>query len=97
MAPTHSTNPLTIYCKFSSFSQLLKSYFCLDFHKFLSFNKFNFFQKLPLRRDGEATAAWLAPPIKPLMRVYLFNVTNPQGFLEGEKPKLEEIGPFVYE
>jgi hypothetical protein len=50
---------------------------------------------LPLRRDGEATAAWLAPPIKPLMRVYLFNVTNPQGFLKGEKPKLEEIGSFV--
>ena len=55
------------------------------------------FQKLPLRPDGEVTAAWLNPPIKPLLRVYLFNVTNPAGFLDGEKPKLQEVGPFVYE
>ncbi|EFA01368.1 sensory neuron membrane protein 2 [Tribolium castaneum] len=30
-------------------------------------------------------------------KVYLFNVSNPQQVLDGtEKPKLEEIGPFVY-
>jgi scavenger receptor class B protein 1 len=56
-----------------------------------------YFQKLPLRKDGEVTTAWLNPPIKPLLRVYMFNVTNSRGFLEGEKPKLQEVGPFVYE
>lgn len=30
-------------------------------------------------------------------RVYIFNVTNPDGVQNGERPMLEEIGPYFYE
>ena len=57
-----------------------------------------FFQNVPLREDSPITASWLSPPVQPMLRLYYFNVTNPQGFLErGEKPKLVEMGPYVYE
>ncbi|XP_055321325.1 scavenger receptor class B member 1 [Sitodiplosis mosellana] len=39
---------------------------------------------------------WQRPGVIRLTKVYIFNVTNPDGFLNGEKPKLVEIGPFVY-
>jgi hypothetical protein len=40
---------------------------------------------------------WQRPGVIRLTKVYIFNVTNAEGFLNhGEKPKLTEIGPFVY-
>ncbi|XP_067000934.2 scavenger receptor class B member 1 [Anabrus simplex] len=40
---------------------------------------------------------WQKPPVTVLLSVYMFNVTNPQEFLEGrEKLRLQEVGPFVY-
>ena len=41
-------------------------------------------------------AAWLTPPIVPILKVYLFNITNPAEVLEGHDPITEEIGPYVY-
>lgn len=40
---------------------------------------------------------WQKPGVLRLTKVFIFNVTNPEGFLnQNEKPRLEEIGPFVY-
>jgi len=45
---------------------------------------------------GPMLAAWLTPPIVPILKVYLFNITNPAEVLEGHDPITEEIGPYVY-
>lgn len=39
---------------------------------------------------------WLDPPVDSLVRVYLFNFTNPKDFLKGAKPVLDEVGPYVF-
>ena len=41
-------------------------------------------------------AAWLTPPIVPLLNVYVFNITNPQDVLKGLDPITQELGPYVY-
>ncbi|XP_016915268.2 scavenger receptor class B member 1 [Apis cerana] len=40
---------------------------------------------------------WQKPGVVRLTKVYIFNMTNVENFLQyNEKPKLQEIGPFVY-
>ncbi|XP_044003767.1 scavenger receptor class B member 1 isoform X3 [Aphidius gifuensis] len=40
---------------------------------------------------------WQKPGVVRLTKVYIFNMTNAENFLNfNEKPKLQEVGPFVY-
>ena len=40
---------------------------------------------------------WKLPPVNPMIKVYIYNVTNADAFLNnGEKPMLDELGPFTY-
>lgn len=39
---------------------------------------------------------WLDPPLPIFMTFYLFDLKNGPEFIKGEKPKFEEIGPFVF-
>lgn len=40
---------------------------------------------------------WRKPPVHPVMRIYVYNVTNADEFLNnGEKPILDELGPYTY-
>ncbi|XP_026680876.1 protein peste [Diaphorina citri] len=40
---------------------------------------------------------WQKPGVLRLTKVFIFNVTNPDGFMHNnEKPQLSEVGPFVY-
>ncbi|XP_059061330.1 scavenger receptor class B member 1 isoform X3 [Achroia grisella] len=40
---------------------------------------------------------WARPPVRPFIRVYVYNVTNADEFLNnGSKPILNELGPYVY-
>ncbi len=59
--------------------------------------KILFFQEITLREGSRFAEVWAKPPIKPYLKVYFFNVTNPRRFLKGAKPRLREVGPFVYE
>lgn len=39
---------------------------------------------------------WLKPPVPVYLHINLFNLKNPNEFMAGAKPMVEEIGPFVY-
>ncbi|CAH0712801.1 unnamed protein product, partial [Brenthis ino] len=55
------------------------------------------FRELRLWNGSLSYSYWQKPGVIRLTKVYIFNMTNPHGFLEnGEKPKLVEVGPFVY-
>ncbi|KAK3931604.1 Scavenger receptor class B member 1 [Frankliniella fusca] len=43
-------------------------------------------------------AGWRAPPMRPLVKVRIYNYTNTEEFLEGqaEKLRVQELGPYVY-
>ncbi|XP_060532745.1 lysosome membrane protein 2 [Cylas formicarius] len=54
-------------------------------------------KNLKLREGSLSFHYWQKPGVIRLTKVYIFNVTNPDAFLaSGEKPKLQEIGPFTY-
>lgn len=54
--------------------------------------------KLQLAPDSLIFELWKKPPIDIYIKVYIFNITNAEEFLEGDaKLKFEEIGPYVYQ
>lgn len=54
-------------------------------------------KQLRLWNGSLAFHYWQKPGVVRLTKVYIFNMTNAEGFLQfNEKPKLQEIGPFVY-
>ncbi|CAL8092464.1 unnamed protein product [Orchesella dallaii] len=46
--------------------------------------------------NAEFYSAWIHPPIPVYMKLYVFNVTNPDEVMKGTLPKFEELGPFVF-
>jgi len=51
---------------------------------------------MPLKPGTDRYQSWLSPPVQPHLTGYAFNVTNPEEVMNGEKPILQEVGPFVY-
>ena len=52
--------------------------------------------KLKLYAESPTVENFIAPPIPIWMQFYFFNVTNPAEILNGETPKLNQMGPFSY-
>jgi len=53
--------------------------------------------QITLKDGGQVFTMWKKPPVHPVMKVYVYNVTNPDDFLtNGDKPILDELGPYVY-
>uniref|UniRef100_A0A1B6ES61 Scavenger receptor class B member 1 n=1 Tax=Cuerna arida TaxID=1464854 RepID=A0A1B6ES61_9HEMI len=56
--------------------------------------------QITLRRGSQVFDLWRKPPVHPVMRIYIYNVTNADEFLSGSetpvKPILQELGPYTY-
>jgi len=53
--------------------------------------------KLVLTNTSQTFFLWESPPIIPHLKVYFFNLTNPDEVFNGiSKPRLLEVGPYVY-
>lgn len=65
---------------------------------YLTFIISTLLQQITLTEGSQTFDMWRKPPVHPVMRVYIYNVTNADDFLnDGHKPILQELGPYVYE
>ena len=62
----------------------------------LSDCRFLILQLLAFSEDSPTYHAWKEPPVTIKTKLYFFNLTNKEEFLNGTaKPKLQEVGPYV--
>ncbi|GIY69822.1 lysosome membrane protein 2 [Caerostris extrusa] len=53
-------------------------------------------KNLVLEEGKEAYEKWKKTPIPVTFKVFIFNVTNPKEVMDGMKPIVQEIGPYVF-
>lgn len=54
-------------------------------------------QQIVLQPGSQTYGWWAKPPVEPVIRIYVYNMTNADEFLNnGSKPILDELGPYVY-
>lgn len=56
-----------------------------------------FFQQIRLEQGGDLYNRWVDIKIPIYMKVYFFNITNPEEFSQGAKPILNQVGPWIYQ
>nr|ASJ26356.1 scavenger receptor class B type I [Meretrix meretrix] len=49
-----------------------------------------------IQKGGEVYDYWLDPPVPIYLQIYMFNLTNKEEFLMGDKPSLHQVGPYTY-
>lgn len=50
-----------------------------------------------MRNGSQTFDFWSKPPVIPTIKIYVYNVTNADEFLNnGSKPIVEELGPYIY-
>jgi len=53
-------------------------------------------EEVRLVEGTETWNKWLNNPVPVYLKFTFFNITNPRAVLEGQKPILVEVGPYVY-
>jgi len=53
-------------------------------------------KSMALKPGSDRLQSWLTPPVQPHLEGYAFSVENSDEVIQGKKPKLKEVGPFVY-
>lgn len=53
-------------------------------------------KNMVLQNGTKVFDSWEKPPVPVYIQFYFFNVTNPEEILQGEIPRLEEVGPYTY-
>ena len=76
---------------------LLKALLCLIFYlPIQTFVELLMEKELALTPDTHMLRLWSDPPLTPKLKVFIFNVTNPDEILAGKVPVIQELGPYVY-
>lgn len=52
--------------------------------------------QLALHESGPKYEAWTKTPVPVYYKVFIFNLTNPKAFMDGDRPRVDEIGPYAY-
>lgn len=53
-------------------------------------------RSMALTEGSDRLASWLNPPVQAHLEGYAFHVENPEEVMQGAKPRLKEVGPFIY-
>ncbi|XP_045125835.1 scavenger receptor class B member 1-like [Portunus trituberculatus] len=51
---------------------------------------------ITLSEGSDKDHMWRAAEVDVLYSVYVFNLTNPDQFMQGARPRVQELGPYVY-
>jgi len=64
---------------------------------FVSFFNLIIDSQVVLKQGSQTFGWWSKPPVTPYIKVYVYNVTNADEFLNnGSQPIVDELGPYVY-
>ncbi|ROT78711.1 putative scavenger receptor class B member 1 isoform X2 [Penaeus vannamei] len=52
--------------------------------------------QMVLKQGSQKYEAWVDTPVPVYYKVFVFNLTNPEQFMAGGRPRVQERGPYVY-